>query len=357
MQNRMAFDTRTGTLVKLNTVEEIKELLQTKENTEMAKKKLLVSFDGGNRESKYYYELQDKAIERNMRSCIDIVSDDTYTLNGLTTVNEVAYDFNTSKSVIETSQENKKHNPYHLGLLVRALEEINEETGYSKFDISITTPLDGYNNMLDEIVDFYEQNKIFNIVKDGKKKTFEIEHIVVRPELLSGLNLVGKALKTGTLFGLDIGGFNHQYLKLEDFRTDLKRDSFTGEKGYAYISEHLPSFIRNNGNKSIKDADVMRYVEKKLGSDEERDNLIQRFFNEVYVPQLITDLDKHSFSAEFDKIYLLGGTSERFKKFLIEGFRVHGATAQVVKKAMFANCIGAYKKAKAEIAKIEKESK
>lgn len=360
MQNRMALDVRTGTLVRLPNAQEIIKEYKTdiKENTNMAKKKkLLVSFDGGNKESKYYYELDEKEIARSTRSCIDIVENDTYALNGLTIVNDIGYDFNTSKGVIETSNENKKHNLYHLGLLVKALIEISEETGYTKFHLAITTPLDGFNNMLEEIKEFYENNKIFNIEKDGKKKTIEIEHIVVRPEMVSGLNLAGKSVKQGVVFGLDLGGLNHQYLKLDNFKTDLKNDSFVGEIGYSFIEENLGSFIRNNSNKSIKDADIMRYVEEKLGSDNERDTLIQKFFSEVYVPALIEDLEKKSFSAEFDKIYLMGGTSERFKTFLIQAFEENGANACIIKKARFANVIGAYKRAKVEIEKIEKGNK
>ena len=92
----------------------------TKENTEMKKKKkdiLLLQFDGGNGCTKIYYEIPTKdgkvkKVQKVVKSCIDIVADadDTYTLNGLTKVNGVAYNFNTSKSVIETSKENKKHN-------------------------------------------------------------------------------------------------------------------------------------------------------------------------------------------------------------------------------------------------------
>ena len=117
MKNEMALDLRTGALVKLKSPESlIKEYktntTDTKENTEMTRKKkdiLLLQFDGGNGCTKIYYEIPTKdgkvkKVQKVVKSCIDIVADadDTYTLNGLTKVNGVAYNFNTSKSVIET---------------------------------------------------------------------------------------------------------------------------------------------------------------------------------------------------------------------------------------------------------------
>ena len=73
---------------------------------------------------------------------------------------------------------------------------------------------------------------------------------------------------------------------------------------------------------------------------------------------IIEDLDKKSVSVEYDKIFLGGGTSERFKKFLVKGFKDNGAkSVKVIDNAIFANAIGAYKKAKVDIAKLEKENK
>ena len=362
MKDRIAYDARSGTIVKLYSNESQSEYkTNTKEIDEMAKKKkILLSVDGGNKATKVYYEIDGETVFKVEKSCIDIVenADDTYTHAGLVLANDIAYNFNTSKTVIETSKENKKHNNFHFGLVLKQLIDVSDTTGCTRFDLAITTPLDGFNNLLDEIKTYYNNNKKFEIVSGDKKKTIEIDHIIVRPEMVSALNTIGAVIKEGVVCLLEIGGLNHQFLKLEDFRTDLKDDSFIGEKGYNYIEENLPQFMRNNGTKSYKDSDIMRYVETSLGKDEEKDMLIQKFFTEVYVPVLIEDLDKKSVSVEYDKIFLGGGTSERFKKFLIKGFKDNGAkSVKVIDNAIFANAIGAYKKAKVDIAKLEKENK
>ena len=309
-----------------------------------------------------------------VKSCIDIVenADDTYALNGLTKVNGVAYNFNTSKSVIETSKENKKHNEYHFGLIARELDLISDEIkkkqekddNYkliesNKFNISITTPLDAYNEMLDDVKAFYEKKKALLIEKDEIKKNIEIGHIIIRPELVSAINFIGKEVKTGIVFINDLGGLNNQYIKLEDFKTDFKEQTYVGENGYKYIVDNLPNFMRNNSNKSYKDADIIRYIESvNFGNDEEKDSLIQKFFNEIYVKLLIKDLDKKSISLEYDKLYFVGGTSEKFKDFILKGFKYNGAkNITIVNNAIFANAIGAYKKAKVEIEKLEKQGK
>ena len=138
----------------------------------------------------------------------------------------------------------------------------------------------------------------------------------------------------------------------------MKTESFTGEKGYNFIEENLVQYMRNNSTTSYKDADVFRYIESdKFETDTDKDNLIQKFFDDVYVPSLIEDLEKKSFSAEFDRIFMVGGTSQRFKNFFEKAFTNKGATVQLVNKSIFASVIGAYKKAKADIAKLEKLEK
>lgn len=358
MMQRMAYDTRSATVVALSSKNtEYNE--NTKENREemSRKKKMLLSIDGGNRATKLYYEVDGNPVFKVEKSCIDIIedADDTYTHAGLVLVNDIAYNFNTSKSVTETSKENKKHNNFHFGLVLKQLIDVSDTTGCTRFDLAITTPLDGFNNLLDEIKTYYNNNKKIEIVSGDKKKTIEIDNIIVRPEMVSALNTIGAVIKEGVVFVLDIGGLNHQYLKLEDFRTDLKDDSYIGEKGYNYIEENLPQYMRNNGTKSYKDSDIMRYIESNnFGKDSEKDELIQKFFTEVYVPTLIEDLDKKSISVEYDKIFLSGGTSERFKKFLIKAFKDNGSkSVKVIDNAIFANTIGAYKKAKVDIAKLE----
>ena len=388
MKNEMALDLRTGALVKLKSPESlIKEYktntTDTKENTEMTRKKkdiLLLQFDGGNGCTKIYYEIPTKdgkvkKVQKVVKSCIDIVADadDTYTLNGLTKVNGVAYNFNTSKSVIEKSKENKKHNEYHFGLIARELDLISDEIKKKQekkdeiykcidattFNVSITTPLDAYNEMLSDVKSFYEKKKHLVIEKDGVKKNIEIKHVEIRPELISAINFIGKEIKVGTVFINDLGGLNNQYIKLEDFKTDFKELSYVGENGYAYIIDNLPNFMRNNSTKSYKDADIIRYIESvDFGNDKEKDSLIHKFFNEVYVPLLIKDLDKKSISLEYDKIYFIGGTSEKFRDFIEEGFKKNGAkNITIVNNAILANAIGAYKKAKVEIEKLEKQDK
>ena len=195
--------------------------------------------------------------------------------------------------------------------------------------------------------------------KDGVKKNIEIKHVEIRPELISAINFIGKEIKVGTVFINDLGGLNNQYIKLEDFKTDFKELSYVGENGYAYIIDNLPNFMRNNSTKSYKDADIIRYIESvDFGNDKEKDRLIHKFFNEVYVPLLIKDLDKKSISLEYDKIYFIGGTSEKFRDFIEEGFKKNGAkNITIVNNAILANAIGAYKKAKVEIEKLEKQDK
>ena len=359
MQNRVAYDARSATIVALSSKNiEYKE--NTKENTEMAKKKLLVAIDAGKKSTKVYYEINEKAKSKVVKSCIDIVEDkdDTFTHAGLVLVNDIAFNFNTSKTVIETANDNKKHNPFHLGLIAKELDEISEKENVNVFDLAITTPLDGFNNMLSDIKEFYEKHKELNIVKADKKKTIKINRIIIRPEMVSAINVVGKAVKTGVVFILDVGGLNHQFIKLEDFKTDMKTESFTGELGYNFIEENLVQFMRNNSTISYKDSEVFRYIESdKFGTDESKDSLIQKFFDDMYVPKLIEDLEKYGYVAEYDRIFKVGGTSQRFEKFFEKSFKDKGATVQLVNKPIFASVIGAYKKAKAEIEKLEKSKK
>ena len=212
--------------------------------------------------------------------------------------------------------------------------------------------------MLSDIKEFYEKHKELNIVKADKKKTIKINRIIIRPEMVSAINVVGKAVKTGVVFILDVGGLNHQFIKLEDFKTDMKTESFTGELGYNFIEENLVQFMRNNSTISYKDSEVFRYIESdKFGTDESKDSLIQKFFDDMYVPKLIEDLEKYGYVAEYDRIFKVGGTSQRFEKFFEKSFKDKGATVQLVNKPIFASVIGAYKKAKAEIEKLEKSKK
>ena len=363
MKKRMAYDATNKTIVALYSNELQSEYNKntTKENEQMAKKKkLLVSVDAGKKSTKVYYEIDEKQKSKVVKSCIDIVEsgDDTFTHAGLTLVNDIPFNFNTSKSVIETAKENKKHNNYHLGLIVKELDEISEKEGFNTFDLALTTPLDGFNNMLKDIQEFYEAHKTLEIRKGDSKKVIKIDKIIIRPEMVSAINQIGATVKKGVVFVLDIGGLNHQYLKLDEFKTDLKDDSYIGERGYNYIEENLGQFMRNNSTKSYKDADIFRYIESdKFETDSEKDALIQKFFDDIYVPLLVEDLDKKSYSLEYDRVFLCGGTAQRFKNFLENSFKKKGATVQLVNKSIFASVIGAYKRAKADIAKLEKESK
>jgi len=359
MRNRVAYDARSATIVALSSKNiEYKE--NTKENTEMAKKKLLVAIDAGKKSTKVYYEINEKAKSKVVKSCIDVVEsqDDTFAHAGLVLVNDIAFNFNTSKTVIETANDNKKHNIHHLGLIAKELDEISEKEGVNTFDLAITTPLDAFNNMLNDIKEFYEKHKELHIVKADSKKTIKINRIIIRPEMVSAINVIGKSVKVGIVFILDMGGLNHQFIKLEDFKTDMKLESLTGELGYNFIEENLVQYMRNNSTVSYKDAEVFRYIESdRFGTDESKDSLIQKFFDDMYVPKIIEDLEKKGYVAEYDKIYMTGGTSLRFEKFFKKSFEDKKGTVQLVSKPIFASVIGAYKRAKADIEKLEKSKK
>ena len=116
----------------------------------------------------------------------------------------------------------------------------------------------------------------------------------------------------------------------------------------------------DNDKKVLSDMTLHRIGVNSNNADvqKEKDSLIHKFFNEVYVPLLIKDLDKKSISLEYDKIYFIGGTSEKFRDFIEEGFKKNGAkNITIVNNAILANAIGAYKKAKVEIEKLEKQDK
>lgn len=346
--------------------ENIKRL---REEIQMKNKKILtVAVDAGKGYTKYAYEKKVERVDKEGNKTIKPVwgtgldlssvvvgqeakgGNTTYiTING----EEKAYDFSGTTKMVENA-DTSKDNEEHRALMLRALFKVAQAEGVTDFNVVMCIGLDKYKS--DKNIESMKETMsvgTFTIREDEVSLDITIHNVIIQPETLTGSGSAKLKYKDIASILVDIGTLNVGIVPILEGRVDM--DNITApKKGYHYMVENFKTFIDDETSSEYPIKMLDYYIRKQQGTDKELDELLLRFFKEVYSVELKTEINKKGF-GRFATLVFLGGTSVDCAKQIRESFSDDYKNIVIVED-IFATVKGAYKKGVKELNRIEKEN-
>lgn len=346
------------------------KLINTKEKKKMDKrKKIVVAVDAGKGYTKWFYVIkrEDGTLEEVKgieRSSVEIGKEAS--MGGTVYIDDKPHNFTSVTKVVEIADKSK-NNEAHRALMQNILFKIAIEEDVTDFDVIMCTSLDQFKvkENVEAMRDFMNVGK-FNARKTIRDKATKeevdvdlditIHNVVIEPETLVSTRFAKTKLKKCYSVLVDIGTLNVGVVPLVEGRLDL--DTVIAPRiGYQYMLECFKKYIDSNTQTEYSVKQLEIFIEKHLGSDNEKykemnDNFIQ-FFETEYSKLLKKEIDKAEFGNMACLIFV-GGTSIRCKELIEKNFKEYDSVEII--KDIHATVKGAYKKGLRDLEKLNQEA-